>query len=67
MRRTFHVFELAALDGPEEDVGDDCYEDQAERDQEIEDVHESGWGDCGWVVHSDVSLVEARHVSHRNR
>lgn len=42
MRGAFHVFELAALDGPEKYVGDERHEDQAEGNEEVEDVHASG-------------------------
>lgn len=52
MRGAFHVFELAALDCPEENVGDDRNEDEAERDQEVEDVHGSEDDAMyGWMVH----------------
>lgn len=39
MRRTFHVFKLAAFDRPKKYVGNDRDEYQAERDEEVEDVH----------------------------
>lgn len=64
MRRTFHVLELAAFDRPEKDVSDDRHEDQAERDEEVEDVHESGGGDFGGPVHFGCPLWVARHISH---
>jgi len=47
MCRAFHVLELAAFDRPEKDVSDDRHKDQAERDEEVEDVHESGCGEYG--------------------
>lgn len=45
MRRALHVFELPTFYGPEKHVGNNRHEDQAERDEEVKDVHESGGGD----------------------
>lgn len=40
MGGTFHVLELAAFHCPKENQGNDRHENQAERDKEIEDIHE---------------------------
>lgn len=65
MRRTFHVLELAAFDRPEKDISDDRHEDQAERDEEVEDVHKSRESDFGGPVHFGRPPWVVRHTSHR--
>lgn len=67
MRGTFHVLELPALDRPEKNVGDDRDEDEAERDQKIEDVHGSEDAAVyGWMVHLDFSHRMAAMVESGN-
>ena len=40
MCRAFHVVELAALHRPEKDEGDDRYQYEAQRNKQIQDIHE---------------------------